>query len=229
MSRLSEVFVQRSALAYLRERYDHWARRGRIFVDDEVRTVDNFGGYRADGLVVLRHVFWGVFVVSMEAKSFRTLAAIRPTWRWQLWVVNSLRAGFLIAFLSGAFFFLFRWDDGHFQYLLPASAFVLGSLAYGVITRNHIGHKTADMIKQIEQYPAHVKWLACSEDSLDRLTGQQQQVLRTLCRHFGIGLLVVDSEGDTRVWLRASLKLRLINPLRYYARASAIRQRIRAS
>ena len=76
MSGLSEQYVQRKAQAYLERRYRTWGKA--LFSKMEVKTKKAFGGKRADGLIAFRRLIWGTYVVSMEAKSYKTLNAILP-------------------------------------------------------------------------------------------------------------------------------------------------------
>ncbi|NRB65164.1 MAG: hypothetical protein HRU40_19465, partial [Saprospiraceae bacterium] len=101
MGKLSETKVQMVALNYLTQKYRRKAKRNRVFADIEVRTRREAGGGRADGLLAYRNFWGGLRVVSMEAKSYNTLGAIRPRLSYKLLLWNSLRAGLLICLLSG--------------------------------------------------------------------------------------------------------------------------------
>ena len=141
MSRLAEVTVQVHAQEFLEKKYRKKARRGKLFSQLEARTKKQFGGKRADGLLVFRNWFSGTYVISMEAKSHKTLPAIVPKRDVGILVWNSFRAGLLVSILTGAFFALFKMDDGLMQILLPLNTLGVGALAYGFITRNHFSHK----------------------------------------------------------------------------------------
>lgn len=195
MSRLAESTVQTIAIKYLEKQYKRRARRGRIFAEPEVRTKKEHGSKRADGLLAFRHWLWGVYVVSLEAKSHKTLPAINPKLDKQLFAFNAVRAGLLISILSGTFFFLYKWDDGFWQFIVPALVFLIGGGAYAWLTRNHFGHRTLRVIEQIQQYPADERWLAFSKDAYYSLDIVKQRQLEKICRHHGIGLIVISANG----------------------------------
>jgi len=224
MSRLAESTVQREAIEFLRKRYQRYSRSP-VFADTEMRTRRQFGSKRADGLIAYRHWLWGPLVVSIEAKSFRTLNAIRPRRDWKRFLVNCALAGLLISVLSGGFFALFKLQDGYWQFLIPAAAFILGGTAYGLLTRKHFGHRTVDMIQQSRQYPANRRWLAISDDSLRRLTAEKERMLRRTTRALGVGLLLVREPGKVDIINKPALQFKLFGDyLDVYAREKEIRQ-----
>ncbi len=202
MARLAESTVQKRALNHLERRYRWWARGGKIFADTEVRTRPEHGGKRADGLIVYHHWLWGLTVVSLEAKSLKTLPAIRPFRNWWRWLVNSLLAGLLICLASGAFLAFVRFDDGAWQYYYPAGAFALGTILYGYFARNHFGNFDLRVIDQVLQYPGHRRWLAISSDSARAMKAEKFEILSAICKIQGVGLMEVAPLGSIRIHRR---------------------------
>lgn len=224
MGRYIERTVQRIAQDFLEERYRSKARRKRIFSDIEVRTKPDFGGNRADGLLAFRHWLWNrPYVVSMEAKSFKTLPAMQPEFRTGLFLVNCLRAGFIIFILTGGFFLYLRGMDT-LQFSFPLTIIASGGAAYGLLTRNSFSHRVVDVIQQVKQYPANEYWLAFSDDSLASLSHEAYQQLLRICKTQGIGILEVQSGGEVDVLTRPRKRWRWLGDyVTYYSLEKEIR------
>ncbi len=227
MSRLSEITVQVQAQEFLAKRYRKKARKGKMFSQLEVRTKKHYGGKRADGLLAFKHWLLGTYVVSMEAKSSKTLPAIRPKRDVWLLVWNSFRAGMIISILTGAFFAIFKIDDGLIQVLLPLNVLGVGALTYGFITKDHFSHKTVSVVKQIGHYPANEQWLAFSQDSLNSISFEKTKSLRTICKYRGIGILIVKPRGKVEIFLNAKYKSKWFGHfLKYYSVEQEIKKQI---
>ena len=225
MPRLAETTVQKVALEHLKKRYRRRAWMRRIFAKIEVRTKREFGSKRADGLLAFRHWLWGTYVVSMEAKSFKTLPAMRP-YRddWQF-VRNCLWAGLAICILSGAFFWSYRINDGLWQFLLPFNAFLGGAIIYGIVTFKHFTHKKVDVIEQLQQYPANEQWLAFSQDSIDSLPYQKVKKLKKMARGQRIGLIIVRPKGKVKILVKPRMQWRWGKDyLHFYTKEKHIRK-----
>ena len=100
----------------------------------------------------------------MEAKSFKTLSAIKPKRDDNLLIWNSIKAGLKFCVVTGMFFALYRMDDSFLQFILPLNMFVCGAIIFGFFTLHSYRHKTVSVIKQLAQYPANERWLAFSKD-----------------------------------------------------------------
>lgn len=228
MANLSEKTVQHTAQTFLYHKYRNKARKGRVFSRTEVRTRAKFGGKRADGLLAFQHFFWGTYVVSMEAKSFKTLSNIKPRRDDNLLLWNSFKAGLTFCILSGMFFAVYRMDDGFLQFILPLNMLVCGALIYGYFTLHSHRHKTVGVIRQLAQYPANERWLAFSKDSLDLLEKDKLNSLDKICKYKGIGIIVVSKKGRAKVLRSASMQWKWFGDfLVYYSYEKNIRQVIR--
>lgn len=228
MPRLAEITVQKVALQRLKKRYRRRAWMRKMFAKIEVRTKKEFGSKRADGLLAFRHWLWGTYVVSMEAKSFKTLPAMKP-YRddWKL-VRNSLWAGLMICIVSGAFFWSYRFADGFWQFLIPFNAFLGGAIIYGFVTFRHHTHKKVDVINQLNHYPADEQWLAFSQDSIDSLPYQKVKKLKKMARSQRIGIIVVRPKGKTKILVKPRRQWRWGKDyLHFYAQEKQIRKAIR--
>ena len=227
MSNLSEKEVQEAAQAFLYSRYRKKARKGKIFSKMEARTRKEYGGKRADGLLAFHHYIWGAYTVSMEAKSFKTLASMKPTRSDNLLLWNSLKAGWICCILSGMFFAIYRLDDGFMQILLPVNTLVCSALIYGFFTSDSYRHKTVNVIKQLAQYPANERWLAFSNDSLKSLSKDQFKKLDKICKYKGIGIVVVSKKGRAEAYRYASMRWKWFGDfIKYYSSEKKIRKMI---
>lgn len=225
MARLVESTVQRVAQDYLTNRYRKWSRNRRLFSQIEVRTKKQYGNKRADGLLAFKHWFLGTYVVSMEAKSYKTLPAIKPKFDSRHYIQNCLLSGFIICILSGAFFAFYKLDDAFMRLFIPISGFAVGTILYGIITLNDFSHKVIAVVKQIGQYPANEQWLAFSQDSLNSISDKKQKDMLRICKSRGIGVLIVQQKG--RVVIKNKPKSRWNwgrDYLRFYALEKDIRK-----
>jgi hypothetical protein len=227
MSNLSEKVVQETAQAFLYHRYRKKARRGKIFSKMEVRTRRQYGGKRADGLLAFHHYIWGAYAVSMEAKSLKTLASMKPVRSSNLLLWNSFKAGLICCILSGMFFAIYRLDDGFMQILLPLNTLVCSAIIYGFFTSNSYRHKTVNVIKQLAQYPANERWLAFSGDSLKSLSKDQLRKLDKICKYKGIGIIVVNKNDRAEVYRSACMQWKWFGDfIKYYSSEKRIREAI---
>jgi hypothetical protein len=225
MGRYIERTVQLVAVDYLERRYRRRARRGRVYSDIEVRTRKEHGGNRADGLLAFRHWLWGTYVVSMEAKSYKTIPAMRPKVSPLLFFWNSLRAGIVVAIISGALFLSGQVKSTASPFALPVGVMLIGSIAYGVMTRKSFSHRKAEVIDQVQRYPANEQWLAFSEDSLQDLSPQKYNNLKKLARSHGIGILIVKPGHKVDIWLRPGKKRKWIGDfLKFYSVEEDVRK-----
>lgn len=222
--RLSEKIVQEKAINYLRKVYRLEARMGKIFAKAEVRTRREYGGKRADGLLAYRSWLGRMRVVSLEAKSHKTLAAIRPKRKDRKLLLKSIWMGLAVCLGSGAFFFLYRVDDPYLQFAVPLNVLVGAALLYGYLTRFGSQYQFAKVLDQLQQYPANRQWLAFSADSLEALPEKEKRNLKKICQRKGFGVLIVHARGKVQRWLSPSLQRKWRGDfLQYYSKEQEIR------
>ncbi len=227
MSKLSEKIVQETAQAFLYHRYRKKAKRGKIFSKLEARTRKKYGGKRADGLLAFHHYLLGPYTVSMEAKSFKTLSAMKPKRDDGLLILNSFKIGLYCCILSGMFFAVYRLDDGFLQILLPVNTLFCTALIYGFFTIGSYRHKTVNVIRQLAQYPANERWLAFSKDSLKALSRSQLKKLDKICKYKGIGIIVVSQKGKAEIYRKAGMRWKWFGDfITYYSNEKRIRRAI---
>ena len=227
MANLSEKVVQDTAQEFLYLRYRKKARKGKIFSRTEMRTRQKYGGKRADGFLAFRHFLWGTFVVSMEAKSFKTLSAMKPRRDDKLFLWNCVKAGLKVCILSGMFFALYKMDDQYLQFVLPLNMFACSAIIYGFFTLHSSKHQTVSVIRQLAQYPANERWLAFSQDSWKALPKDKRSDLEKICYHQGIGILIVSGRNKARIWRHTSMRWKWFGDfISYYSHEKKIREAI---
>ena len=222
---LSEKKVQKAAQKLLERRYEGKSWGKQIFSQLEARTKQKHGGKRADGLLVFKHLLWGEFVVSMEAKSFKTLNAIRPYKDHGSIIIGSLKWGLYSVIGSGAAIALIRQDALLLKLGFPLIVFLLGAIIYALLTHNRIYHQISNVIEQIRQYPGDHQWLAISKDSLEQLSKDKKHLLKWTCKYQGIGIIVVNQREKAKVWIRPKWNWNWFRSyLTYYSRENIIRK-----
>ncbi len=212
---LSEKFVQHKALNYLKRRYRLRAR-SRIIAKKEVWTLKKYGNKRADGLLIFKHILWGNYVISMEAKSQKTLSAIKPMTAKGSRHRHSLLAGLVLVLISGSLLTTYKLNDGFWQFLVPILLFLIGYFVYHRLAQNSSRHQKAAVFKQLGQYPANEQWIAISKDSLKALTYKKRKALLAICRRQGVGMVVVNSLGFASAKIRPRKKKYFAKFAKYY-------------
>jgi len=226
MPLILERTVQNKTQEYLEKKYRRRAKGNRIFSKTEMPTKAKYGRKRADGFLAFRHYIWGDYVVSVEAKSKKTLPAIKPYRDEFIFVMNCLRVGLYCCIGSGAFYALFKWNDQMWQFLLPFYVWMISALVYALLTWRSYRHQTMDVIDQLKQYPANEQWLAFSKDSFESLKKKKRKDLRKICRARGIGLILYGN----RIKVLEKPKFRWHwgkDFIKYYSKESEIRDTIR--
>ena len=225
MARLIERTVQETAQKYLESYYKRKAKRRRLYSKIEVRTRKEYGGFRADGFLAFKKRWTGeLYVVSMEAKSYKTLKAIQPYRDNKLWFKNSLWAGFLFSVGTGGAFALVGFENAILGLMFFLGSLVLGSVAYAFVTINSFQHKNIKVLDQVEQYPANEKWISISEDSFEDIDPKGQDVFLKVCKSRGYGLIMVDRRKKNHRYYKPKKKYRLFGSfVKYYSLEDEIR------
>jgi hypothetical protein len=226
MARLIERTVQETAQKYLENYYRRKAKRKRLYSKIEVRTRKEYGGFRADGLLVFKKRWTGeLYVVSMEAKSYKTLKAIQPYRDNKLWFKNSIWAGFLFSVGTGGAYALIGFDNAVLGLMFFLGALAFGSIAYAFLTINSFQHKNIKVLDQVEQYPANEKWISISEDSFEDIDPKGQDTFLKVCKSRGYGLIMVDRKKKNHRYYKPKKKFRLFGSfVKYYSLEDEIRK-----
>lgn len=225
--RLSERYVQKAAIKWLTSYYGQSDIQ--VVVSEKevrVKSKDNLGSGRADGLIVAQFSDGTIYTASLEAKSSKTIFNISPFYRDGKWLLHAVLVGVTGLILAG----LVGWSVGGWFWacVFPLLAFVGVGFVYLMITYDYSHYRPIDVIAQVKRYPANEQWLAISTDVYNQL-GQEQGVLHKDCQKEGIGLIRV-SAGQLVTLLEApraqSLPRGYQDYLACYAREKVIRAKL---
>lgn len=191
--RLIERTVQNAAQAYLKQYYKIKHNQSKIFSNIEERTKKEYGMKRADGLLAYKLNKKKAYVISMEAKSHKTLPALRPYRVNSLWVKDSFWKGFLFIVVTGIIFFIWKGSGITERLLLPFGSWLGAALLHLIIFQKSAKYQEMEVIHQVFQYPANEQWLSLSEDSFEMIDPSLRMNLFKICKARDIGVLMVDA------------------------------------
>lgn len=166
MSRLTEKFVQKTAIEYLKQYYAEKYRTPKIFGRDEVRTNSEYNKKRADGVICFNSSKQVEHTVSIEAKSHRTLGSLLTYWNDERFVLHALISSIPLGLLTIIFTRDLAW---YWIFLIALVSIIITFLVIAVLISfvepDH--YKLINVVSQVHQYPANEKWIAISQDSLN--------------------------------------------------------------
>ncbi len=223
--RLTELVVQQKAQAYLERYYQIKHGKRHLYSNLEERTKKKFGMKRADGLLAYKLNRRRAYVVSMEAKSHKTLPALRPYRVNKVWIRDSIWKGLLLTLASGVLFFVWRQEGWLLRFLLPFGVWLGATLLHLLVFRNSYKYQEMSVIHQVFQYPANEQWLSLSMDSFDMIKKELRQNLFKICKARNIGVLMVDEQLNVDLIHPPKARRRwwIWGYLTYYHNESAIR------
>ncbi len=223
MARLAESTVQQKALNFLYDYYQLKAK-GKVYHKIEVRTRKEFGGKRADGFLAFKRWFRGIYVISMESKSYKTLPAMKPYRDNKKWFWNSVWFAFVFCIGTGGLYAIYKMDNTLWSILYPALAFLTGFIVYGLFTKNSFKHQSVDVINQLDTYPGNEQWLSFSKDSINGLKERKWDNLKKICKSQGYGIILVGQRGAIEVVNRPRVRRKFSGDyLKFYALEKEIR------
>lgn len=190
--RIEEIYVQKAAQGYLDKYYKIKHGQNNCYSNIEERTKKQYGMKRADGLLAYKLNRKKAYVVSMEAKSHKTLPALKPYRVNKLWIQDSIWNGFLFTLATGVLFLAWR-NDG-WLVLLPFGVWCLATLVHLFLFKNSYKYQEMAVVHQVFQYPANEQWLSLSEDSFEMIDAKLQDNLFKICKARDIGVLMVDTK-----------------------------------
>jgi len=204
MNNVSEKKVQDVSLEFLREYYINKYHPSRMYCKDEAYTKKR---KRADGLLCFHSEEQKYHMVSMEAKSHKTLNSLQPEWDTSLMDRKAVLLS-LLAIITAAYFSIgLEW---YWIMSIVLGAGIGGLLSYYFYTEfaQPTGLKLSGVIKQIGYYPANEQWLAVSSDSMDLVNKASKsfrdktskEVLYEICEKRGIGLIVVSRKAKVHLY-----------------------------
>jgi len=225
-NRLEEITVQKRAQAYLEQYYKIKHGQRHLFSNIEERTKKKYGMKRADGLLAYKLNKRRAYVVSMEAKSHKTLPALRPYRVNKVWIKDSIWKSFLFTLASGVLFLAWRQDG--WLVLLPFGVWFLAFLVHLLLFKGSYKYQEMEVIHQVFQYPANEQWLSLSEDSFDMIKENLRMNLIKICKARDIGVLMVDPDLHVNMIHPPKARKRywFYGYLTYYHNEEAIRKHL---
>lgn len=192
--RLIERTVQNKAQDYLKKYYQIKHNQKHIFSNIEERTKKEYGMKRADGLLAYKLTKKRAYVISMEAKSHKTLPALKPYRVNNLWLKDGIWKGFLFIVFTGIIFFIWNGEGALQRLLLPFGVWAVATVLHMLIFQRSAKYQEMEVIHQVFQYPANEQWLSLSEDSFEMINADLRMNLFKICKARNIGVLMVDSK-----------------------------------
>jgi len=197
--RLSERKVQNVSLDHLKKYYKFKHNERRIYNNIEERTKKEYGMKRADGLLAYKLNKKKAYVISMEAKSHKTLPALKPYRVNNLWLKDGLWKGLLFTIITGVIFFVWKGDGVLERLVFPLGVWIGATLLHMLIFQRSYKYQEMEVIHQVFQYPANEQWLALSDDSFEMIDPALRMNLFKICKARDIGVIMVDRRKRAKV------------------------------
>lgn len=198
--RMIERTVQEIAQKYLENFYQKRSKPVKMYSQIEERTKKIHGMKRADGFLAYPSWFGRLYTVSMEAKSHKTLAALKPYRVTKLWLLDAIWIGFLATMLSGTLFLIFS-PNYHIalRLLLPFGIWAIAAALWAFFRKDSYKYQEMAVIHQVFQYPANERWISFSYDALEMIDHKLRDNLFRICAGRGIGVLLVNANKDVHL------------------------------
>ena len=170
----------------------------RYWIEREVKHSSKRFRGRADAVVAGVLGDGSVYTICVEAKSMRTLGAIRGR--------GGCVVQFLVAGTAGGALGAFAWWQigGPGGIAAWAATFLIFGIAVlWLLERFRFFFSPASVLAQVARYPGNERWLAIAQDALDS-SPHAVADLRKDCQAMGIGLLGVNRRGNSAVYQLAA-------------------------
>jgi len=205
-----ESSVEEKTIEFLRQHYNKERKSNtKLYCKPQMGTTN---GKIADGFFCFSNSTQEYYVVSVEAKSYKTLQDLTPNWNIKLLDRNALISAGLFMFISVLLTWTLSWIWIVVSVLLSGFIGLIGYYFYSGFFEPE-SHKQTSVINQIGQYPANEQWLAISNDSWKLLTKQDSvfqfsndRVLKRACKKRGIGIIAVNFIGNAEVLLKPKVR-----------------------
>jgi len=198
MSRLTEKYIQKQSVQFLKDHYENKFEIEIGFAKQEVRTNKENNGKRADGLLCFHSSRQKEHTVSIEAKSHKTLGSLLAYWDDDKLMKQFLLFAFPVGLMTIYFTSSMAW---YWISLIALGSFLLSIALFVIITffLELEGHKVVNVVNQVNQYPANEKWIAISKDSLNLTHNKKSEFYKNnnfdnftrKCKNQNIGILIV--------------------------------------
>lgn len=226
MTRLIEREVQEAAQGHLEQYYKIHKKLKTLYSQLEARTRKQYGGKRADGLLAYKRNQKKAYVISMEAKSFKTLPALTPYRVNKLWFKSSIYAGLIFSVGSGSMFLAWnQLEYGVYRFLIPLFFWLVGAVVYAFLMRKSYKFQEMPVVHQVFQYPGNEQWVSFSEDALHDIKENLRDNLFKICKARGIGVLLVSSKKQVTMVSKPVYRSKWFGDfLKFYAKEEEIRK-----
>lgn len=228
---LPEKHIQQRAVEFLAEYYRKCSHNKKVKFVFEAHTKQN---KRADGLIFWERAPDTVRVVSVEAKSSKTIRNLLTRWD----EVKISKDGYYVAL--GIMMLLFCVAYGVFNMRLPYDlptlflTFIILTLVWWLTqwmlqTFFPRFFKTAGVLEQATRYPGNEVWIAIGYDTFKRDRAVRLKELRTQCQRRKFGLLEIHEDGYPPIIIekpRFNRVVKVKDFLAYYKNEQKLRQLI---
>lgn len=229
MAKLRESTIQARAIAELESFYQSRENNNNIQSRKEARTVKKSGGKRADGLLCFHKKESQYYTVSIEAKSHRTLGALKSSISDDHIGMHGILAAVTVAAMSALYLSLFTEMAWYFVMLITVLILpVTYLLTFAMLDwLDFDKHKFNGVVEQLRQYPANEQWIAYSKYTENLLASTPSifrkdhiQILKSNCMANGFGLLLIGHQKNEIIMEPSPKKG---DYLQYYCRAQEMR------
>lgn len=216
MGKVNEPYVHDTAMAYLKEHYRKKHLPEIIFSEMECVVLYRGRRGRADGLLGFYMQDGKPFIVSIEAKSHKTISCLRTRFRENLFLMMKVLIFLLVSIIS---FLFLRHQVVWFRVFF---SFLVGIAMSKIINQLLINYKffdTLQLLEQVKKYPGNEKWIALSSDMYRFYSLYRDETLFVKARRKGIGILTVSPGRRVHIILKPRCRMYKIapSPLRYYS------------
>lgn len=216
MGKVNEPYVRDTAIHYLKEYYlkEHFPE---IIYSEMECVVSHKGRHgRADGLLGFNIQGGKTFIVSIEAKSHKTISCLRKRFRENLFLTMKALVFLLVSSIS---FLLLRYQAVWFRVFF---CFLLGIFMTHIINQLLMSFRVFDtlqILEQIKKYPGNEKWIALSSDMYRFYSQCGDDTLIVKARRTGIGILTVSAGRRVHIILKPKRRMYKLapSPLRFYS------------
>ncbi len=229
---LKETYIEKVAINYLTEHYyTNCSHNNKIQYKLQAYTVDN---KRADGIIVWEKAPNQIRLVSIEAKSSKTISNLKSRWNKEQLSETSLILAEVVVFALFALLyglFLIRIPLDGPAVLLILLFIYLSRIPLRILLQNLFASyfKTASVFEQVNLYPGNEVWIAIGYDTFKANKEQKLREFIAECKRRKLGLLEIQEEDEEpQVLLRPKFKpnLKRKDFLQFYKLDSKLRQSI---
>lgn len=200
---LSEQEIKETTLRYLKKYYRNRLRAGEISISSDVRGA---GGIIADGFLSYPREDGANFVATFEATSFDTREEVRFTQRRDLFFWDSLVFALWGTAAGGGInisrqLIPIKEHGPLLPLVMLLSVFTALFFTFRIIASYMRRYREIYAVEQFKQYHVDEQWIAVGEDVFSSTRDPHFEELRRQCIQYGFGLILIDLEKRTHIFL----------------------------